>query len=407
MSTIRAVMEQAFKPVTLGPALYKRLHTYERLFVNKNQEHIKFFGGNLLGVHPVKFLPSDKNEFLDDILHIDESDTRELILDLPSITNEDWIRYTDVTNLSCLYLVHLMYRTPVSGAFTQRAKDEAMISVLLILQYKFFGSILSHYFKYPADEATALATYAALSKKFAIKQHGNWYNVLRHRAVNIIADNSIHLETIKRFDDDADIFYMVSDIQGRIKEMVKKIWAVFAEIRQMDARIVSTGGTIELDGKIVVRDVQTTLAPYKKYIAKVVTERNSFIKTDLIQIVGSAMHTMPEAVLFDVLNYVADHYNDRMVMEIIDETLLHAFTYLSTDARARESMSDIGNLVAKLRALYMASRSSDPALMKMRTLGERIVRKVAVGRSEAVVSSVRTGLLLYIILRTFTMKHYG
>ncbi len=81
--------------------------------------------------------------------------------------------------------------------------------------------------------------------------------------------------------------------------MVKKIWAVFAEIRQMDARIVSTGGTIELDGKIVVRDVQTTLAPYKKYIAKVVTERNSFIKTDLIQIVGSAMHTMPEAVLFD------------------------------------------------------------------------------------------------------------
>jgi hypothetical protein len=215
-------MEQAFKPVTLGPALYKRLHTYERLFVNKNQEHIKFFGGNLLGVHPVKFLPSDKNEFLDDILHIDESETRELILDLPSITNEDWIRYTDVTNLSCLYLVHLMYRTPVSGAFTQRAKDEAMISVLLILQYKFFGSILSHYFKYPADEATALATYAALSKKFAIKQHGNWYNVLRHRAVNIIADNSIHLETIKRFDDDADIFYMVSDIQGRFGQCLQK-----------------------------------------------------------------------------------------------------------------------------------------------------------------------------------------
>jgi hypothetical protein len=178
-------------------------------------------------------------------------------------------------------------------------------------------------------------------------------------------------------------------------------------LNRIDAQFLSTGGTIELDGKIVVRDIQTELGPYKKYISKVITERNSFIKQDLIQIIGSAMHTMPEAVLFDVLNYVTDHYNDKIVVDIINETLLYAFSYLSSDRRARESMSDIGNLIAKLRALYMASRSSDEMLLKMRDLGEKIVKKVAVGRSEAVVSSVRTGFLLYIILRTFTMKHYG
>ena len=407
MSSIKQVMEETFKTVQLTPALFKRLHTFERMFINKNQEHIKFFGGNLLGVNPIKFLPSDKNEFLDDILNIDESDAREKILALPSIKSEDWVRYTDIVNLSCLYLVHLIFKMPVTASFTQKNKEQAMVTVLLILQYKFFSSIMSHYFKYPADEATALATYAALTKKFAIKQQGNWYNVLLQRSQNIIADSSIHIVTLQRFDDDNDIFYMISDIQGRLKEMVKKIWVVFAEIKQMDARILSTGGTIELDGKIVVRDIQTELGPYKKYISKVITERNSFIKQDLIQIIGSAMHTMPEAVLFDVLNYVTDHYNDKIVVDIINETLLHAFSYLSSDRRARESMSDIGNLIAKLRALYMASRSSDEMLLKMRDLGEKIVKKVAVGRSEAVVSSTRTGLLLYIILRTFTMKYYG
>lgn len=400
-------MEETFKSVQLTPSLFKRLHTFERMFINKNQEHIKFFGGNLLGVNPIKFLPSDKNEFLDDILNIDESDVREKILALPSIKNEDWVRYTDIVNLSCLYLVHLIFKMPITASFTQKNKEHAMTTVLLILQYKFFSSIMSHYFKYPADEATALATYAALTKKFAIKQQGNWYNVLLQRSQNIVADSSIHIVTLQRFDDDNDIFYMISDIQGRLKEMVKKIWVVFAEIKQMDARILSTGGTIELDGKIVVRDIQTELGPYKKYIFKVITERNSFIKQDLIQIIGSAMHTMPEAVLFDVLNYVTDHYNDKIVVDIINETLLHAFSYLSSDRRARESMSDIGNLIAKLRALYMASRSSDEMLLKMRDLGEKIVKKVVVGRSEAAVSSVRTGFLLYIILRTFTMKHYG
>ena len=407
MSSIKQVMEETFKSVQLTPSLFKRLHTFERMFINKNQEHIKFFGGNLLGVNPIKFLPSDKNEFLDDILNIDESDVREKILALPSIKNEDWVRYTDIVNLSCLYLVHLIFKMPITASFTQKNKEHAMTTVLLILQYKFFSSIMSHYFKYPADEATALATYAALTKKFAIKQQGNWYNVLLQRSQNIVADSSIHIVTLQRFDDDNDIFYMISDIQGRLKEMVKKIWVVFAEIKQMDARILSTGGTIELDGKIVVRDIQTELGPYKKYIFKVITERNSFIKQDLIQIIGSAMHTMPEAVLFDVLNYVTDHYNDKIVVDIINETLLHAFSYLSSDRRARESMSDIGNLIAKLRALYMASRSSDEMLLKMRDLGEKIVKKVVVGRSEAAVSSVRTGFLLYIILRTFTMKHYG
>lgn len=407
MATIKDVMESAFKDVKLEPSLYKKIHIFERLFVNRSDDHIRFFGGNLLGVHPIKFKTSDKNEWLDDILGIDESETREKILALPSIKSEDWVRYTDVVNLSCLYLVHLIYKMPINGSFTQKVKEQVITEILLILQYKFFSSILSHYFKYPADEATALATYAALSKKFAIKQYGNWYSVLESRAKNIMLPTSIHIVTTLKFDNDDDIFYMISDIQGRLKEMVKKIWNVFADIRSLDARILSTGGTIELDGKTVVKDVSREFPPYRRYIGEVITERKRFVIEDLIGVISSAMHTMPDKVLFDTLNYMVDNYNSKDVQDLLEETLLHAFEYLNNDRRARESMNDIGQLISKLRALYMASRSSDPALLKMREIGERIVSKCAVGRSAAVIASVRTGLLLYIVLRTFAKKHYG
>jgi hypothetical protein len=200
---------------------------------------------------------------------------------------------------------------------------------------------------------------------------------------------------------------MISDIQGRLKEMVKKIWVVFAEIREMNIKILSTGGTIELDGKTVIRDISNELANRRRYINEVIKERNRFVKPELVSVITSAMYTMPEQVLFNTLNYIVDNYNDKRVTSLIDETLLHAFEYLNSDRRAKAAMDDILQLITKLRALYMASRSSDPSLLKMRELGESIVKSATVGRSAAVIASVRTGLLLYIVLRTFSMKHYG
>lgn len=407
MNTIKSVMDEAFSKTRVDDDLFQQLREFKQLFINRNEDHIRFFGGNLLGVHPIKFLPRDKNELLDVILGVDEDDIKEKARRLPSMKNEDWVRYTDAANLSCLYLVHRIYKMDVNAKFTQKQKEQALIDVLLILQFKFMGSLLSHYFPFKADEATALATYAALSKKYAIKQYGTWLNVLISRSQNIIAPTSIHITTILNFDTDEAIFYMISDIQGRLKEMIKKIWAVFAEIRELDVKVLTTGGTIELDGKLVVRDVSNELANYRRYIDEVVRERNRFVKPELVGVIGSSMFTMPEQVLFNTLNYIVDHYKEPEVVELIGTTLQRAFDYINSDRRARAAINDPLLLITKLRGQYMAARSSDPMLLRMRELGEGIVAKASTGRSDAVIASVRTGLLLYIVLRTFAMKYYG
>lgn len=398
-------MKEGFGDLAVDQALFKTLHEYSSEFVNRNEEHIRFFGGNLLGVHQVRFKASDKNTFLDEILNLDEYDIREAILKLPSI-KEHWIRATDVMNLSCLYLTHVIYNIQ-NAKLSPKDKEKAMIDTLMILHFKFFGSILAHYFNYPADEKTALATYAALSKKFAIKQYGNWYNVFENRCQDIVAANSIHRETLTRFDDDAAIIYMITDTQGRLKSIVKKIYAVFELVRTQNAKILSTGGTVVLDGKSIVKDVARSYTPYRRYLQEIINERGRFIKSELVEVIGSAMHTMPEKLLHDALNYMVDNQNDKDVVALLDETLLHAFDYLANDRRAQDKFSDLAGMIAKLRAIYMSSRSSDPSLLKMRSLGEKILKKVMVGRSVAVIASVRTGLMLYIVLRTFSMKHYG
>jgi hypothetical protein len=402
MANIKSVFDVACKDIKLDNSFLKSIHAYGQSFVNRNEDHVHFFGSNLTGVYPVRFKSADRIEWIDDVLSIDEYAIRQAIVELPSV-DENWKRATDVMNLSCLYLVHRVF----NSSLNPKQKEQGMTDLLLVLQYKFISSLMAHYFPYPADEKTALATYAALSRKYSLKQEGTWHGVLLKRAKDIMSKQSVHYQTIARFDDDAAIVYMVTDIQGRLRNMLKKLWSVFEMVRSQEAKIHTTAGMVELDGKMVVRDISRNYPPYRRYLNEVIHDKNRFVKQELVDVIASAMHTMPEKLLIDSLNYLCDNSNNKDVEVLLDETLTHAFEYLSTDSRAQSKFNDIPMLISKLRALYMASRSSDPSLLKMREIGEKIVKKAVKTTNTSVIAAVRTGVMLYIVLRTFSKNHYG
>ena len=402
MANIKSVFDVACKDIKLDNSFLKSIHAYGQSFVNRNEDHVHFFGSNLTGVYPVRFKSADRIEWIDDVLSIDEYAIRQAIVELPSV-DENWKRATDVMNLSCLYLVHRVF----NSSLNPKQKEQGMTDLLLVLQYKFISSLMAHYFPYPADEKTALATYAALSRKYSLKQEGTWHGVLLKRAKDIMSKQSVHYQTIARFDDDAAIVYMVTDIQGRLRNMLKKLWSVFEMVRSHEAKIHTTAGMVELDGKMVVRDISRNYPPYRRYLNEVIHDKNRFVKQELVDVIASAMHTMPEKLLIDSLNYLCDNSNNKDVEVLLDETLTHAFEYLSTDSRAQSKFNDIPMLISKLRALYMASRSSDPSLLKMREIGEKIVKKAVKTTNTSVIAAVRTGVMLYIVLRTFSKNHYG
>lgn len=399
---IKSIMDSHLSHLKIDAKLLAAIHRYRVTWINKSEDHIKFFGGNLLGVYPIRYTTSDRNDWLDVLLELDEYAARKQIISMPHI-DEDWKRATDMVNVCCCYLTHAIMTSTLSTA----QKEAGMIDVLLVMQYKLFSSLMAHFFRYSADEKTALGTYAALSKKYAIKQHGTWDAVLTARAKDIISSESIHHQTIVKFHDDAAIVYMITDIQGRLRNMVKNIWGVFDQVRVEDAKILSTGGTIELDGKITVRDVSRVFPSYTRYLDEIILDKRRFIKPELVEVICSAQYTMSEHLLYEALNYLVDHHNDKKVKEFISETLLHAFDYVTNDKSGKDAMRDLSTLLARIRALYMASRSSDPALLRMRDLGNDILKKAISSKSESTIASVRTGVCLFIILRTFTKSYYG
>lgn len=403
--SIKGVFEAECSGLEIGLALAKRLHQYQVGFVNKNEDHIKFFGGNLTGVQIVRFTDDDRNRWFDEIMEVDEVPLRERLIALPTVNKEFHVS-SDTMNLSCVWLLHALATT---SALTDQQKHQAMLDVTLVLQYKYLTSRLYRHFRYPADEATAEATYAQLTNKYALKEHGSWQALLTARAEEIISTSSIHHATIQVMDKDKDVVYMLNDTQGRIRDTLKNIYDVFLRVHQQGIRVLSVSSVIEHDGVEILKDKSKTLLAYGRYIGSIITDKPSFMREELMQILERVMHTMPPRLFRESLSWMSDNYRQpgaKEIEEVLSETLVHSFDYLAQNRTLVKSQNDLPGLLSKLRGVYMSSRSTDPALFSLREKTEKIVKMATGNKNASLIASVRTGVLLYIVLRTYTMRHY-
>lgn len=403
---IKNVFEEECHDLVIGPDLAKRVIQYQLGFVNKNEENIKFFGGNLTGVQVVRFTNTDRAWWFEDILGADEDVLREKLIALPAVF-ADRLVSSDTMNISCAWLVHCFLN---AGNIPDKLKHAACISVLLVLQYKFLTSRLYRHFHYPADRATAEAAYAALSMKFALKKYGSWGATLNARAEAIIDPHEgLHYKTLKMMNNDVAVGYFLNDTQTRIRDMLKNIVNIHYAVSKQGGKISSVSAVIEHDGAEILRDRTKSLSAYTRYLNSIVTDKNSFIREELLVIIEKIIHTMPPAMFRKTLDWISDNYRNSKhgeIEEVLKETLVHSFDYIMHHQSAARNGTDIAGLLVRLKGVYTAARSTDPILFSLRENMEAIVKQATATKSSSTLSPIRTGVLLYIVLRAITMKHY-
>lgn len=406
---IKETFEQLMGNFPVDARLAKAVHRYQADFINKNRDHTEFFGGNLTGVHTVRFLETDKSRWFEDIL--DDSDPEELrerLHTIPALMNENGVFFVsgDVMNLSCVWLLHKLHS---NNSLSSSQRHIAMTDVLLAMQFKMLTSLLFHFFRYPADKSVAEATYAQLTNKYSLKVYGSWIAVLKHRAEDVISNTSIHFDAISRMDNDVGVVRMINDIQGRLRDMLKNIYGVFMQAHHSGTKISSTSSVIEHDGVEILKDTSKSQATYTRYIKSVVGDKNSFIREELLKVVNNIMPSAPPKHLRSTLEFCSRNYlraQSDEIVKLIDDTLIHSFSYLAENRSTMRSGIDLPGLLTRLRGVYTSSRSSDPELLALRVAAEAIVRKSIDTKTESVVASVRTAVLLYLVARTYTMRHY-
>ena len=420
--TIYQVFEKECQELVIDARFCKALHQYQVGFITKNKDHIEFFGGHLLGVHTVKFMPADRDSWFLDIIKVDDGPLENHLRTLPVIDPKFKVVSSDTMNLSCVWLTHKIFKSSLPAD----VKHTAMMDVMLVLQYKFMTSLLHQYFRFPPDKDTANTVYAMLSKRYLIKEHGTWKNVFNFRSEEIIGKESIWGDVIEKMDklkpwsanlskrdldNDERVVDMLNDIQGRIRGIVKNIYAVLVEVHNSGMKITTTSSITEFDGESILRDKSNNLFAYERYVSSIISDKNSFIKQELVNVVTKVITSMSPRLFEQTLTYMSDNYHQRgseKIKAVIHDTLIHSFEYmLEKDNRDLVSrQTDIATLITRLKGVYMASRSTNPMLIKMREETEDIVEKATDTRNQSQQAAVRTGVLLYIVLVAVTMKHY-
>lgn len=402
---LKKMFDTYAKYIVIDQKLADRINQFQVGFVNKNEEHMAFFGGNLTGVHTVRFTLDDLNSFYSDVVQIDETEIEEELHSLPFIKKERIVS-SDTFSHICIWLIHKFMNSKLNPKTIERTTQ----SLNLIILYKFLTSLLFNYFRFPANPETAIATYASLSNKFSIKQFGSWYALLEHRTKDICSSTGLHYKTVFNYMDDEKLLYVITDTQSRIRDILKNIYKEFIIIHERGNRIKSSSSTFVYEGEEVLKDQNKNLSLYTNYLLSILPEKNSFVKEEILDAIEGVVHTAPRKLVYDTVVWLSENYkysSSKEIEDLVKSTILHSFNFLSDNRTVMKENTNLINLSIRLKGIYMSSKTNTDEIKKIRSLSEKMVRKATTTKNTSLILSTRVAVLLYIVIRAYTIHHYS
>ncbi len=377
--------------------LVKLVLLYVNNFIKKDENHINFFGGNLIGVYPIRWTTEDKLSWVYDVLAIDEfEELSNNLYSLPSIDKAFNVS-SDPVNLS---LVWLTYKALNSKDLSQLEIDQITHAALDMLHYKLITSLHTHYFKFSANIAIATAVYENLDNKFQLKRAGTWQGLVNLRTNDILSHNSIHYKTIRELTPNIAVVKMLNDISSRIRSVFKIITAEFHRLHQLNERISSTSKYTHVDGTDILKDSINKYQHIKSLMHDLVPDRIAFINEELITIVINIINTAYINYVRETLFYISQNYNVKLkhvnIPELIDEILMFVFTIIRKE---NIELHNLSTIALKLKGVLRSSRIKNIEFITIKDNLAVIIENANPGISEVNMASTRIAVLLYIALR--------
>lgn len=399
---VKDIFDGLVDDLVINPRWVSNLRRFVYSFATKNNDHTEFFGSPYLGTHRILFKTSDRVTFFRDIIDVDEVRLRDQLIRTKWI-NEDFKVSSDAFNLSIVYLMHRVWISDLQN----NMKNDALINLVMLFHYRIITSIMNRYFKYLVKPSVAITAYNKLSLKFDIKRYGSWNDLFKARGEFVIDPRTgIHFDAFTRMDNDKKIVYMVNDMESRLKGVINDYTKVLYEIKDSVDLVETDSGLAVLDGELNIKDVQKQVNRYKNYIDNVISDGSSFFKQELVTYAAKAIPRTDADKLEIIIREFPSQYTHAKgegYREFVDDITTHLFEYLSSNAIRH---TDLKNVLFKVRGAYTSSKSTNALLFKLRKNGDELVKSLTGIKTEIKITSLRTSLMLYIVLRTLTMESY-
>lgn len=402
------VFGRHFEHLKFNQKLARDVYKYHIYMSTMNPEHIQFFGGNLLGVQTLRFVPRDIRRFFDNVLGVDYTVLENDIRKLTTIYHENSIS-GDILNLTLFYMIHRFYRTP---HLTEDRRMRAAYDTALIFCYRCTFALTNNYFRHPADPKVAQAAYANLSNKHLIKKLGTWKKLCDYRATRIVEKTTedkkpgLNYERLYLFNDDIEVTSIIQDSQGRFKSIFSLYYEEFDKVHKDGESIGTTSATIQdADGDIVLRERTQGTDTLINYARSLINDSVGFIDDDLITVVSDINGNTSFRMIKSTLEWLGEAYHNpkwnQQIDKFISDVIVQGMYYIEYSIPINRR-KDLSYVLVTLKNMFLSTRSTDPQLLSIRAQGEKLVMANSKGISKSLMMATRSAVILYIILRVIT-----
>ncbi len=341
------------------------------------------------------------------------SDVKKIIKEASSV-NDNFKVASDPFNLFSIYAAHCFF----ASTLPDKMRYEAALKCLMLLEYKFFTSLVNHRFKFRPDEDSMRALFESLSAKFDIKQFGTWKQVLLVRAMAFLNKDGVHYKTFTEFNDDIAILYAVTDLQTRIRAQINVFTEEFNRVKETRDRIgnYTLSGT-DPDGEKAIVDVSDS---YDKMTSSVYHDCLSvphFIDESIIRMVSKFFTSINAAKLKSTLIAFSElatkqarsgkqlelgKYEGEQIdvgaQALITSIIQKTYRYLTITS---VNLNSVAEILKGTKDVYSSSRISDEGITYVRRSIVYLIDNIQDSTREATVTSLRTAFVMYIILLSF------
>ena len=400
--------------ITITPTTVQNMSFLVTRFETRGSAHPLTLNSQVFGVHPIAFKDEDRAAFFD-LFGIREDALKKIVAKIPSI-NPNFIVASDPFNLLAVWVVHLSY-----ALVKNKAQQEAFaLDVMKYLYYRFFTSLVNHFFPHGANERIMQATIDGLTMKYDIVRFGTWKRVIEERSKDLLGKQSIHLNTLQTGRPDDKYLYVITDTQTRIRDRVKNIVSAYYEARASGAEVRGQAAIAEgEEEKFLVEHVSSLDAMVTNVFAEVLNVR-TFVEPRLVADVSRQFSAINAASLSHFLQRVSLLTKEQATakqldMDIIthrDGTRTVGMRKLTRDIiqgayryaiRNRIPLDRKAELYIRLKNVYASSRISDASINSVKDRAGILVEALTDTNRQATKASMRLAYISYVILRSF--KH--
>lgn len=389
------------------------------VYFETKDKHPAALNTPMLGVTMIYFTDVDV-AMLYQIFNVDEFSLLKIVQE-SEYTQASWVIVNDPYNHLVIYLIH---RCLTSRKLDKDLAYEGAMSLLKLLHYKFFTSLVYNSYKYGADEDVMTYVVNNLNKKYDISKAETWKQLIESRCTDLLTPGSLHYKTFAEYQDDVGIIYALSDSQSNLRQKIVRINCLYYDAKAQKEAIGSYTTLDTLDGEKIICSTSDTFSGMTTGMLLQIQSPSRLLDMELLDVISSKYKEVSSETLRMVLTRFCEltaqqssNTKFKSVVQVKDKEtgekkdiyvscklLLTEFlqkTYRYCIQSGDVNMSSKKAILIKVLNIYTSSRINDPDILTIKRSFQHFVLDCAISRRPATNAALTTCMLIYLLIRSF------